>query len=195
MKLLLCTNNKNKIIEIKESLKDFDKTFVTLQQLNDFEEIEETGKTFKANALLKAKHYAIKHQMIALADDTGLMVKALNNEPGIYSHRYGPTDLEKNKKIIKKLSGHADRSACFKTVMALYNPFNNNVYYFEGIVDGIITDKLIGEQGFGYDPIFYIPSYNKTMAQMSRHEKNEISHRGVALQKLKEFLNENINYL
>lgn len=193
MKLLLCTQNENKIKEIKEALKDFPLKLVSLKDLKDFEDIEETGQTFKENALLKAKYYAKKHNLKALADDTGLEVVSLNMRPGVYSSRYAKDDKAKISKMLLELNEITNRDAQFRTIIALYNPLNEKEVYFEGILKGTITYEPKGTEGFGYDPIFYLPELNKTLAQISLNEKSNISHRGIALKKLKEYIYENID--
>lgn len=193
MKLLLCTLNKNKIKEIKQSLKETSISIITLFDLKETTKVKEDGLTFKENALIKAKYYGTKHQIIALGDDTGLEVEYLGGKPGVYTNRYETTPKRRNDKMLKELSDAKNRKACFKTVIALYNPFNKKEYYFEGIVNGEISKTYRGTEGFGYDPIFYIPELQKTMAEITVEEKNLISHRGKALKQVKEFLNENLN--
>ena len=193
MKLLLCTLNKNKIKEIKQFLKDSPINIITLFDLKETIKVKEDGETFKENALIKAKYYGTKHQIIAIGDDTGLEVDYLNGGPGVYTNRYEKTDKKRNEKLLKELLNAENRKARFKTVIALYNPFNEKEYYFEGVVNGEISKTFRGSNGFGYDPIFYIPELKKTMAEISIEKKNDISHRGKALKSLKEFLNENIN--
>lgn len=193
MKLLLCTLNKNKIKEIKQFLKDSPINIITLFDLKETIKVKEDGLTFKENALIKAKYYGTKHQIIAIGDDTGLEVDYLNGGPGVYTNRYEKTDKKRNEKLLKELLNAKNRKARFKTVIALYNPFNEKEYYFEGVVNGEISKTYRGSNGFGYDPIFYIPKLKKTMAEISVEKKNDISHRGKELKSLKEFLNENIN--
>ncbi len=193
MKLLICTHNENKIKEMASYLNNLAIKFVSLKDLNDFEEVNEDGTTFAENALIKAKYFGQKHQIIALADDSGLEVLFLNMAPGVCSHRYERTTKKRNKKLLKNLKGVQNRTAFFTTILALYNPFNQNVSYFEGKVEGLIAKKARGNYGFGYDPVFYLPELDKTMAQISLSEKLKISHRGKALEKLKEYLDENIN--
>lgn len=194
MKLLLCTLNKNKIKEIKQFLKETSFSIITLFDLNETTEVKEDGLTFKENALIKAKYYGDKHQIIAIGDDTGLEVDYLSGGPGVYTNRYEKTPQKRNEKLLKELSDTDNRKARFKTVIALYNPFDKKEYYFEGVVNGEISKTMKGTLGFGYDPVFYILELNKTMAEISIDEKNMISHRGRALKSLKEFLDENINY-
>lgn len=177
------TKNENKVKEIKEALKGKDCKLVTLNDLNDTDEVEETGLTFKENALLKAKYYAEKYHKISLSDDSGLEVFSLNKRPGVYSNRYGKTQMEKNLKLIKEVE-NKDPHARFVTVLCLYNPFKKEAKYYKGIIEGKITNIPRGTLGFGYDPIFLLPE-GRTLAELSLEEKNSISHRGRALQKLR----------
>lgn len=193
MKLLLCTLNENKIKEITLALKDLPIEIITLFNLKDNENHVETGLTLEENSFLKAKHYGSKHQLLALGDDTGLQVDFLSGAPGVYTNRYEKTAELRNKKLLNALKDTNNKKANFKTVFCLYNPLNENKYYFTGILEGFITESLKGENGFGYDPIFYLKEHNKTLAELTMTEKNELSHRGKAVKLLKEFLNENIN--
>lgn len=193
MKLLLCTLNKNKIKEISEVLKNTPINIITLFDLKDNEDVVEDGLTIEANALIKAKHYGDKHQMLAIADDTALEVDYLAGGPGVHTKRYEKTDELRNKKLIRELANTSNKKARFRTVVCLYNPKNKKEYYFEGIVNGLIVDEPRGNYGFGYDPIFYIKEKDKTMAELTVEEKNEISHRGKAIKLFGEFINENIN--
>lgn len=193
MKLLLCTFNKNKIKEIKRAFKKSPVSIITLFDLKDNEEVSESGLTFEENALIKAKHYGLKHQMMSLGDDTGLQVDYLDGGPGVFTNRYERTVELRNKKLLKELKNVTNRNAQFKTVMCLYDPFKEKEYYFTGVLEGSISNRPIGTLGFGYDPIFFVEEKGKTMGELSLEEKNEISHRGKAINLLKEFLNENIN--
>lgn len=195
MKLLICTNNENKIKEIKQALALMPINIITLFDLKDDFNVKETGSTFQENALMKAKYFGDKYQMLSLADDTGLEVAYLNGGPGVYTKRYEKTAERRNQKLLKELKGITNRKANFKTVLCLYNPQTNKEFYFTGTVNGEIAETPRGEEGFGYDPIFYLNNLNKTMAELTLEEKNEISHRGLAIKKLKEFLDENINNL
>ncbi|MDD4468720.1 MAG: RdgB/HAM1 family non-canonical purine NTP pyrophosphatase [Acholeplasmataceae bacterium] len=193
IKLLICTHNENKINEIKGTLLDLNIEVVTLKDLNDETEVIEDGLTFQENAYIKASYFGHKHQLLSLSDDSGLEVKHLNGGPGVYSARYAGNDLENNKKLLYTLTNVQNRNAQFKTVLALYNPNTNEVNYFEGTLKGKITEQLIGRNGFGYDPVFYVPEIGKTLAELTKEEKIKVSHRGKALEKLKEAFNENFN--
>ena len=193
IKLLICTHNENKINEIKGTLLDLNIEVVTLKDLNDETEVIEDGLTFQENAYIKASYFGHKHQLLSLSDDSGLEVKHLNGGPGVYSARFAGNDLENNKKLLYTLTNVQNRNAQFKTVLALYNPNTNEVKYFEGTLKGKITEQLIGRNGFGYDPVFYVPEIGKTLAELTKEEKLKVSHRGKALEKLKEAFNENFN--
>ncbi|MDD4823854.1 MAG: RdgB/HAM1 family non-canonical purine NTP pyrophosphatase [Acholeplasmataceae bacterium] len=193
IKLLICTHNENKINEIKGTLLDLNIEVVTLKDLNDETEVIEDGLTFQENAYIKASYFGHKHQLLSLSDDSGLEVEHLNGGPGVYSARYAGNDLENNKKLLYTLTNVQNRNAQFKTVLALYNPNTNEVNYFEGTLKGKITEQLIGRNGFGYDPVFYVPEIGKTLAELTKEEKLKVSHRGKALEKLKEAFNENFN--
>jgi XTP/dITP diphosphohydrolase len=186
MKLLIATQNKHKKQEIEAVLS---KTFevISLADLNDDEVIDETGDTFYENALLKAKYYAKKHNMLTLADDSGLSVDYLNGAPGIYSARYsGGSDLDNLNLVLKELTNADNRDAHFTCVLVLYDPRTNVYQTYQGKIYGWITHKAMRSNGFGYDPIFYVPELKQTLAELTPKHKNQISHRAIALQALKE---------
>jgi XTP/dITP diphosphohydrolase len=152
-------------------------------------EVEETGETFKDNAFLKAKAIAEFTHELTLADDSGLEVDYLNGEPGVYSARYGLpgwNDRQRYEFLLEKLKGVPDnlRGARFHSVVAVYDPHTGESRFSEGTVEGYIIDRPQGNNGFGYDPIFYLPEYQKTMAELAADEKNVLSHRGRAVQKM-----------
>jgi XTP/dITP diphosphohydrolase len=186
--ILFVTNNKHKLHEIRQILKD---KFVVIS-LNDIGfkgEIPETNPTIKDNAIQKAKFIYDRYGIDCFADDTGLIVPALNGEPGVYSARYAGENatFEDNMNLLlKKMENIQDRYAYFITVIALF--LDGKLYTFEGRVDGNITDKPQGDKGFGYDPVFLPAGMDKTFAEMTAEEKNLISHRGIATRKLAEFL-------
>lgn len=188
MELVFATHNENKLIEVKALLP---KT-IKLLSLNDIgcnEEIAETADTIEGNAILKANYVSEKYGYNCFADDTGLEVKALNNEPGVYSARYAGIhgDSEANmEKLLKKLQDGTNRKARFKTAIALN--FNNSKSLFIGICEGEILKSKQGNGGFGYDPIFKPTGYNETFAEMSLTLKGEISHRGKAMRQIIEYL-------
>jgi len=192
MKLILATGNEHKVEELQEMLKDLDFGITSLKDYPEVGEIIEDGKTFEENALKKARQVFNTTGEWSLADDSGLVVDALNGEPGIYSSRYSGKEKDyaaNNEKLLKEMTGVPEdkRSARFVSVMALVGP-NGEEYIVKGECEGFITEKLIGNQGFGYDPLFFIPDKKKTMAELSMDEKNEISHRGKALEKMRDLL-------
>lgn len=188
-KILIASHNPNKVYEFKNILPNF--TFITLSDLNDNEDFLETGNSFEANSFDKAWYYFQKYQMPTLADDSGLEVEALNNEPGIYSKRYsGLGDHENNLLILKKLNGINNRNARFRCVLTFVFD-EDEIMQFEGTINGEIAKEIKGEEGFGYDPIFLIKKENKTLAELGKDYKNRHSHRAQVLQSFKEHLEEN----
>ena len=188
-KIVFATGNPNKIKEIKSAIKSFE--IVGLKDLGITEEIPETGDTLKKNALQKAKYVYDKTSLDCFSDDTGLEIEALNYRPGVYSAMYAGSDCnaENNiRKVLKELEGTPNRTAQFKTVIALI--LNGEEYFFEGLVSGEILKEKSGEEGFGYDPIFRPLGYKESFAEMSIAQKNVISHRGLAVKKLVAFLNQ-----
>ena len=186
-KLIFATHNPNKLKEIQAILPDFE--LKSLTDVDIHQEIPEHENTLEGNALAKARFVHNKLGVNCFADDTGLEVDALNGEPGVFSARYaGPeNDSEQNmKKLLDKLGQNKNRKARFRTVVALV--LEGDEFLFEGIAMGEITLKKQGEQGFGYDPIFKPEGFEKTFAQMDLTEKNSISHRKRAVQKLVDFL-------
>lgn len=190
MKLVFATNNKNKVKEIKALLPESIE-ILTLTDIKCTEEIEETEDTIEGNAKLKADYITKKYGYDCFADDTGLEVDALNGAPGVYAARYAGENVtyEDNvQKMLREMNGKADRNAQFRTVIALN--LKGKQHLFEGMCKGEITNKKFGEKGFGYDPIFKPKGFDKTFAEMNLEEKGKISHRGLAVQKLVDFLNE-----
>ncbi len=188
MQLVLATNNEDKIKEIKYLLEELPITILSRNDFLEFPEIEETGSTLKENALLKAKAIAAFCDLPALADDSGLEVDALNGQPGVYSSRYSGDDAtyESNcKKLIRELKGvpKKKRTARFRCLIAIdWN--DGSTETTEGVADGLITEDIKGNKGFGYDPVFYYPPKKKRFSEMSTEEKNLVSHRGIALQNM-----------
>lgn len=188
--LVFATNNNNKIKEINSLLNNRIK-IISLHDINCIEEVPETGATIKENALQKARYVFEKYKYNCFADDTGLEVEALNGMPGVFSARYAGEEKDANKnieKLLLELKNHPNRKARFVTVIALI--IDGNEFLFEGIIKGNITENRFGNSGFGYDPVFMPDGYNLTFAQMSLDQKNKISHRGIATQKMIHFLNE-----
>lgn len=190
--LIVASTNKGKIKEIKAMLKDINIEVLAMNEVLDQEiEIEESGKTFKENALIKAKTIADIINKPVLADDSGLEVDALDKQPGIYSARFLGHDTSyeiKNQYIIDAVKDK-DKSARFVCAMALVIP-NHEPILIEETMEGLINDKIEGENGFGYDPIFYFPPCKMTSAMMSMEEKNQHSHRAKALKRLYTILKE-----
>ena len=197
-RLILASNNKKKIKEMKEILKELNIEVKSLENENINIDVVEDGKTFEENAKKKAKEiyeFLLKRgdkNFIVLADDSGLTVEYLNGEPGIYSARYAGehgNDKKNNEKLLKNLRGvhKENRGAKFICQLAL---FTERGEYFKvtGDVKGYIIEELHGEGGFGYDPLFFYEPLNKTFAQLTSEEKNQISHRGVALKELKKII-------
>ena len=188
-KLIFATNNPNKLAEIKSAVKTFE--VVGLKEMGIHEDIAETGTTLEENALIKSQYIFQKTGLDCFADDTGLEVKALNGRPGVYSARYaGPncSAVDNMGKLLNELENHDDRSARFRTVISLI--LNGEKYYFEGEVMGDILSQKKGVDGFGYDPIFQPKGFSASFAEMSMTQKNEISHRGIAVKKLIQFLSD-----
>ena len=191
MKLLLATQNKNKVIELKRLLKDYPQFEVySLSDMNIVDDIEETGTTFEENARLKALHIYRLTGIACLADDSGLEIEALNNEPGVYSARYLGENTAytiKNQVILDRIKESNSRSARFVSVVCLVLN-EDEVYSFEGIMPGTIGFEAKGNNGFGYDPIFVPLGYELSYAEMEVDVKNTLSHRGQALRKAVDFL-------
>ena len=188
MELVFATNNAHKLEEVRQILGNRFKV-LSLNDINCHEDIPETADTFQENALQKARYVKEHYGYDCFADDTGLEVKALNGAPGVHSARYaGNHDSEANMtKLLAELKEKTDRSAQFRTVIALL--LNGQEVLFEGIVTGrIATERRYGDGGFGYDPLFIPDGYTETFSQMSSESKNLISHRGRAVRKLADYL-------
>jgi len=188
MKLVFATNNPNKIAEIKDLLPK-EIQILSLAAINCNEQLPETQNTLEENANQKAEFVFTNYGYNCFADDTGLEVEALNNDPGVYSARYAGelySSEDNMQKVLQKLEGENNRKAKFRTVIALI--IDGKTLLFEGKCNGEITKEKTGEKGFGYDPIFRPLDHKKTFAQMSKQEKGAISQRGIATRKLVEFL-------
>ena len=186
--LVFATNNAHKLEEVQAKLAGRIK-LLSLNDINCDDDIEETGLTFTENASIKSKYISSKYHVNCFGDDSGLEVDALNGEPGVYSARYAGKhgDHAANiTKVLTNLGDHADRKARFRTVISLI--WNGEEHFFEGTVEGTIRKESSGNGGFGYDPIFQPDGYDVTFAEMSLDEKNNISHRAIAVEKLTEFL-------
>ena len=193
MKFVLATHNPNKIREMGAILGQFGVEVVSPKDLGITVDVEETGTTFAENAMLKAKAICELAKLPAIADDSGLCVDALNGAPGVYSARYGglDDDVARYRLLLENLRGAGTRAAHFHTSVVCCFP-NGDVLEAEGDCHGTIAYAPQGENGFGYDPVFFVPELRKTFAQLTPEEKNAISHRGVALrafgEKLKEYM-------
>ena len=188
MKLVFATNNLNKLKEVQEMLPSSIE-LLSLKDINCFDEIEETETTLEGNAHLKADYITKKFGFNCFADDTGLEVESLGGKPGVYSARFAgePSNSENNmQKLLVDLETKTNRKAQFRTAVSLN--INGKKFLFEGICKGEILTSKQGEKGFGYDPIFKPEGFEQSFAEMTSEEKNKISHRGIAIQKLVEFL-------
>lgn len=188
-KIIAATKNKNKIREFKEILPDYD--IVTQEEAEIDIDVEETGETFEENAKLKAMAIFEKTGLPALADDSGLEVFALGGEPGIYSARYGGEGLDDKGRlnlVLEKMRDVEDELRGAQFVCAICFVTKDRVYEAKGVCEGVLTREERGCNGFGYDPIFYVPEMGKTTAEMTAEEKNNVSHRGRALRALEEMI-------
>lgn len=197
LKIVLATTSKDKISEIKKALSGLNLCFLTFSDFPRIKPVRENGKTFKQNAAIKARHAAKYTGFVSLADDSGICVEALGGAPGIHSSRWAgkhATDKGRNNKLLKKLKNvpREKRKAFYECAIALAIPPAKNkkekIFIVDAKCRGIIQNKPEGKFGFGYDPLFYVPLYQCTMAQLSLKTKNKISHRGKALKKIKQVL-------
>lgn len=191
-KVIFATGNEGKMKEIRMILSDVDVTLLSLKEAGIVLDVEENGATFAENALIKARACAAQTDCLVLADDSGLEIDQLNKEPGIYSARYMGEDTSyriKNRNLIDRLSGVPEekRTARFVCAIAAVLP-DGSEWHSEGVIEGRIGYEEKGENGFGYDPIFYVPEVGCTSAEMNAEQKNAASHRGQALKKMKELL-------
>lgn len=196
-KIIFATGNKGKIKEIQMILADLGVEVITMKEAGIRIDIEENGKSYEENALIKARAVAAHTDAVVMADDSGLEIDYLNNEPGIYSARYMGEDTSytiKNANLIERLSGVPDeeRTARFVCAIAAVLPDGRELTT-RGIIEGRIGYEEKGSNGFGYDPIFYVPRFGKTTAELSEEEKNQVSHRGNALMLMKEELKKYAN--
>ena len=191
MKIVLATHNHDKEIELQHSLQGLDVDICSLSEYPDIGEIEETGTTLLENSLLKAHTVHDRTGLPTIADDTGLEIDALDGAPGVYSARFAGLNATYEDNVNKLLSVMENvpddmRSARFRTVISFVDEIQE--LWTEGLIQGRITKTPRGNMGFGYDPVFYVPHLEKTFAELSTNEKNKISHRGIALQKLRKIL-------
>jgi len=187
--LVFATNNAHKTEEVKNLLTG-QYEVLNLAAIGCTTDIPETADSFAGNASLKSHYVNDNYQLDCFADDSGLEVEALNNEPGIFSARYagGRGDQANLQLVLQKLEGQPNRKARFRTVISLLS--NGKEYFFEGVVNGTIREIPTGTEGFGYDPVFEPEGYTQTFAEMSMEQKNQISHRAIAMRKLIAFLKE-----
>ena len=185
MKIVLASSNANKVKEINEIVAGKDLEFFLPPE--GFDPVED-GKSFEENSYIKARAaWEMMHSWV-LADDSGLCIDALGGNPGIYSARYEETPQKRINRVLREMNGITNRKAHFACCMTLINPEGEKVYSYTGICEGSIAEKQSGTHGFGYDPIFLIKNSDRTMADLSDEEKNEISHRGQALRKILNYL-------
>jgi non-canonical purine NTP pyrophosphatase (RdgB/HAM1 family) len=190
MKLVFATNNPNKLKEVRQLIPPSIQ-LLSLRDIDCDDDIAETGSTIRENAYIKSRYIYEKFGMNCFADDTGLEVDAIGGRPGVYSARFaGPAGRseENIKKLLTELKGIDNRKANFRTVISLM--IDGKDQAFEGVVNGVITKEEEGQNGFGYDPVFLPDGHDKTFAEMSDAEKNQISHRGIAVRKLAAFITE-----
>lgn len=191
-KIIFATGNKNKMREIREILSDLGMEILSMKEAGIDKEINENGKTFEENALIKARAVAEDTNAVVLADDSGLEIDYLNKEPGIYSARYLGEDTSyeiKNQALLDRLSGvkKEDRTARFVCAIAAVLP-DKREFVVRETIEGYIGERTAGTNGFGYDPIFYVDEYGCSTAELSEEKKNEVSHRGKALRAMREVL-------
>jgi XTP/dITP diphosphohydrolase len=189
-KIVVATTNPGKIVEIREVLRDTSCEIFPINEVEPAFQVEEDGQTYAENAIKKAKAAAFLTGTLAIADDSGLEVDALVGAPGIYSARFGGEHLpqsEKNKLLLQQLQGVTNRSARFRCIIAVVSP-QGKVETTEGVCEGIIGTEERGTAGFGFDPLFIVPEYGKTLAELGPAIKNRISHRAKALSNLREIL-------
>ena len=192
MELIIATRNAGKVREIRKALKGLGLRIYSLGDFSDVPDIDEDGKSFTENALKKARFFSRYFGKLTIADDSGLEVDTLKGLPGIYSARYagkGASNRENNRKLLREMEGVplSKRGARFNCAMAIVS-HDGKEAVAEGSCKGRIGFREVGKKGFGYDPLFILPQYGKTMAQLSLLEKNRISHRGKALRKLREII-------
>ena len=193
-KMLIASQNAHKIREIRELFSHKELNLISLRDLNDQDDVLEDGSSYFENALKKAMYYAKKYQIPTIADDSGLNVLALDLKPGIYSARYsGKGDLANRLKVLEEMKGVEDRRAYFISSIVIAYP-NGDFKAYEGKFDGFIAQEMKGNHGFGYDSIFYLPEYQMTAAEIEPDLKNRISHRGIAMRRLMEDIDDILNH-
>ncbi|MFG6493957.1 XTP/dITP diphosphatase [Fictibacillus sp. UD] len=194
MKILIATKNKGKVKEFQSMFENLGCEILSLSDIEGSPDVEETGTTFEENAILKAETISQQMNIPVIADDSGLEIDALEGKPGVYSARYAglqKSDEDNMNKVLAELQNvpETQRSARFVCALAFARP-NKKTIVVKGECEGEILREKRGSQGFGYDPIFFVPELNRSMAELAKEEKNKISHRAVALMKLKNLINE-----
>lgn len=191
-KLLIATTNQGKVREIKRLTSDLPIKILHLgdPSLPDMPESPEDGRAFEENAIQKAKHYAMLSGHPTVAEDAGLEIASIDNWPGVHSSRVAENDHDRVQLVLQKLHGKSgdDRRARFVSVVALFSPNNGSTELFTGTVEGMLLEEPRGENGFGYDPIFYYPELGKTFAELTSEEKNGVSHRGESFRKFTDWI-------
>ena len=191
-KMIFATGNENKMVEIREILGDLPLEIQSMKEAGVYADVVEDGSTFEENALIKARAICKLAGQMVLADDSGLEIDYLNKEPGIYSARYMGEDTSydiKNQALLDRLEGVEDEKRTARFVCAIAAAFpDGSTEVVRGTMEGIIGHEIAGENGFGYDPIFYLPEYGCTSAQLAPEKKNELSHRGEGLRKMRKIL-------
>jgi len=192
-KLLVATHNQGKVVEFAEMLADMKIEWLSLDDVGVTQDVEETGSTFQENSILKARTYAAETGLLTLADDSGLEVDALAGAPGVYTARYGGvglTAVQRYKKLLADIENVPihQRTARFRCAIVLSAPDGTILGASEGVCEGMIAQTAVGEGGFGYDPIFFIPQLQKTFAQIPAEQKHKISHRGQAVRQIEPLL-------
>lgn len=194
-RIIIASGNQHKIEEFRTLFAPLGIQVISMQECGQFEEPQETGTTFAANAVIKAEALCAQLGCAVISDDSGLEIDALNKEPGVYSARYLGHDTSyeiKNQNLIERVADQADRTCRFVCAIALARP-DKPTEVFEGTVEGTVAFAPSGDKGFGYDPIFFYPPLGKTLAEASEEEKNEVSHRGKAMRLLMEYLHHEEN--
>ncbi len=188
--IIVATRNEGKMNEFRQALKDLFEKIYFLPELPFFDDLKEDETSYVSNAMKKARKVGERFGIPSIADDSGLEVDFLGGRPGVTSSRYGKNDEERIGRLLTELEGLPwdERTAKFRAYLALYLPEPERYYVFYGDLKGIIGFEKRGEYGFGFDPVFFVPSIGKYLSELDTHEKNRISHRGKALMALKEFL-------
>jgi XTP/dITP diphosphohydrolase len=195
--VVIATRNTGKMNEMRKMLFNTSFSVFSLDEVSVLEEVEETGTSFEENAMLKAETYGKLSGKLTIADDSGIEVDVLGGAPGIYSARYGgdgKDDQDRNKLLLENVEGIPEHqlTARFRCVVALWNPIDNTIVTFGGKIEGKITRNVRGKNGFGYDPLFFFPEKNKTLAELTLIEKERVSHRGEAMRKALAYMETNM---